>query len=162
MAKFDDSPKGGFREGFVVELRVLMTLVRARPKALIKCRHSGPMAAAVARRAALGLALDWVLDGAGPRAPVTSVEFIADMTAAHCAEKVEYHARLAQAAISFGSIIDGERDVDEEIRWRTRGADPADFADVSWIDLWTLRDSLVAAVTPRLVAVVARWVALTR
>ena len=146
-----------------VDLRVWMTLVRARPKAHIERRPSGPMAAAVgARKAALGLALDWILDGAGPRAPVASVEFIEDMTAVHCAEKVEYHARLAQAAISFSSIIDGERDVDEEIRWRTRGADPADFADVSWIDLWTLRDSLAAAVTPRLVAVVARWVALTR
>ena len=140
-----------------------MTLVRARPRTHIERRPSGPMAAAVgARKAALGLALDWVLDGAGPRAPGASVEFIEDMTAVHCAEKVEYHARLARAAIAFGSIIDGERDVDEEIRWRTRGADPADFADVSWIDLWTLRDSLVAAVTPRLVAVVARWVALTR
>ena len=140
-----------------------LTLVRARPRAHIKLRHSGPMAAAVgARKAALGLALDWVLDGAGPRAPVASVEFIEDMTAVHRAEKVEYHARLAKAAVVFSSIIDGERDVDEEIRWRTRGADPADFADVPWLQLWTLRDALAAAVTPRLVAAVARWAALAR
>ena len=140
-----------------------MTLVRARPKAHIECRPSGPMAAAVgARKAALGLVLDWVLDGAGPRAPVALVEFIEDMTAVHCAEKVEYHARLAQAAISFSSIIDEGRAVDEEIRWRTRGADPDAFADTPWLDLWTMREAINAAVTPRLVAVVARWVALTR
>ena len=121
------------------------------------------MAAVVgARKAALGWALDWALDGAGPRAPVASVEFIEDMTAVHCAEKVEYHARLAQAAISFSSIINEERAIDEEIRWRTRGADPDAFADTPWLDLWTMREAINAAVTPRLVAVVARWTALTR
>ena len=121
------------------------------------------MAAAVGtRKAALGLALDWVLDGAGPRAPVASVGFIEDMTAVHCAEKVEYHPRLMTAAVSFGSIIDEGRAIDEEIRWRTRGADPDAFADTPWLELWTLRDALAAAVTPRLVAAVARWAALAR
>ena len=140
-----------------------LTLVRARPRAHIKLRHSGPMAAAVgARKAALGLALDWVLDGAGPRAPVASVGFIEDMTAVHCAERVEYHPRLAQAAVSFSSIIDEGRAIDEEIRWRTRGADPDAFADTPWLQLWTLRDAIAAAVTPRLVAAVARWAALAR
>ena len=140
-----------------------LTLVRARPRAHIECRPSGPMAAAVgARKAALGLALDWVLDGAGPRAPVASVEFIEDMTAVHRAEKVEYHARLAKAAVAFSSIIDAERVIDEEIRWRTIGADPDAFADVPWLDLWTMREAIDAAVTPRLVAAVARWAALAR
>ena len=140
-----------------------LTLVRARPRAHIKFRPSGPMAAAVgARKVALGMALDWVLDGAGPCAPVASVDFIEDMMAVHCAEKVEYHPRLVKAAVTFGSIIDGERAVDEEIRWRTRGADPDAFADIPWLELWTLRDALAAAVTPRLVATVARWAALAR
>ena len=82
--------------------------------------------------------------------------------AVHCAEKVEYHPRLVKAAVTFGSIIDGERAVDEEIRWRTRGADPDALADIPWLELWTLRDALADAVTPRLVATVARWAALAR
>ena len=140
-----------------------LTLVRARPRAHIKFRPSGPMAAAVgARKVALGMALDWVLDGAGPCAPVASVDFIEDMMAVHCAEKVEYHPRLVKAAVTFGSIIGGERAVDEEIRWRTRGADPDAFADIPWLELWTLRDALAAAVTPRLAATVARRAALAR
>ena len=121
------------------------------------------MAAAVgARKVALGMALDWVLDGAGPCAPVASVDFIEDMTAVHCAEKVEYHPRLVKAAVTFGSIIGGERAVDEEIRWRTRGADPDALADIPWLELWTLRDAIADVVTPRLVATVARWSALAR
>ena len=113
-----------------------------------------------ARKVALGMVLDWTLAGAGVRALAASVDIIEPMMAVHCAEKVEYHPRLVKAAVTFGSIIGGERAVDEEIRWRTRGADPDAFADTPWLELWTLRDALAAAVTPRLVAAVARWAAL--
>ena len=137
-----------------------MTLVRARPRAHIKFRPSGPMADA--RKAALGMVLDWALAGDGVLAPTASVDIIEPMMAVHCAEKVEYHPRLVRAAATFDTIIGGERAVDEEIRWRTRGADPDALADIPWLELWTLRDALADAVTPRLVATVARWAALAR
>ena len=137
-----------------------MTLVRARPKAHIKFRPSGPMADA--RKVALGMVLDWALAGAAVRAPAASVDIIEPMMAVHCAEKADYHSRLVKTAVTFDSIIDGKRAANEEIRWRTRGADPDAFEDIPWLELWALRDALTAAVTPRLVATMARWAALAR
>ena len=115
-----------------------------------------------ARKVALGMVLDWTLAGAGVRAPAASVDIIEPMMAVHCAEKADYRSRLVKTAATFNSIIDGERAADEEIRWRTRGADPDAFEDVPWLELWALRDALAAAASPRLVATMARWAALAR
>ena len=95
-------------------------------------------------------------------APAASVDIIEPMMATHCAEKADYRSRLVKTAATFDSIIDGERAADEEIRWRTRGADPDAFEDIPWLELWALRDALAAAASPRLVATMARWAALAR
>ena len=119
---------------------------------------------AAARKGATSIVLDWMLAGAGAHAPAASVEILEPMMATHCAEKVDYRSRLVETVVVFGPIVDGttQRAADEEINWRTRGADPEDFQHVPWLDLWALRDALAAAASPRLIGTMARWAALAR
>ena len=112
----------------------------------------GPPAAmaAMARKQAVGIVLDWLL--VDNVAAVT----VETLMTVHCTEKLEYRARLVTAGNTFGPIVEEGlrarmaivqefRDADEEIDWRLRGHAPQIFEHVPWLELWARRDELFGA-----------------